>query len=184
MDIYEEYIEGLIQMAEDALYDDKYDEARKWLECGLHEEPGYPRLHIKLGELYHYHIKNCEKAEFQYQLAIKFNPKEQEFYENLVQLYYEENKYQGIRIWLNKAIPYENINRVFIYGNLGQVAEAETNYNMAITFYKKARLASLNNYVTDELKGHIKRNKYKRLKRLLGKAKHNAEAQASTNTNN
>ncbi|MFY0593126.1 hypothetical protein [Roseivirga sp.] len=184
MDIYEEYIEGLIQLTEDALIDDKYEEARNWLESGLFEEPGYPRLHAKLGDLYHYNLKNCEKAELHYQLAIKFNPNEQEFYEDLVQLYYAENKYQGIRIWMKKAIPYENINRVFIYGNLGQVAEAENNYNLAIAYYKKARLASLNNFVTAELKGHIKRNKYKRLRRLFGNAGQNTAKPLSANINN
>lgn len=164
MDIYEEYIENVIQLAEDAIYDGRYDEAKKWLESGLMEEPGYPKLHAKMGSLYHYNFDNKALAEKHYHLAVKFNPQFQEVYEDLAQLYLDHKKYVGLKALMLKALKNDGIDKAFVFENLGKVTESEGDYKKAINYYKKALFEALDNYDADELKKHIKRNKYKRIK--------------------
>ena len=53
------------------------------------------------------------------------------------------------------------INKAFIYTQLGKLSERECDFEIAIKLFKKALLDSMDNYDTDELKKHIKRNKYK-----------------------
>lgn len=162
MDIYETYIENVIQLAEEAIYEDKYDEAEKLLKSGLLEEPGYAKLHFKLGDLYQYNLQHKAQAERFYQLAIHFNPKYQEAYEELVALYLEHNKFKGIEIWMRKAERVKELNKAFVYENLGKVSEKKKRYKHALVMFKKALMESLDNHQTSELKKHIKRIKYKR----------------------
>ncbi len=175
MDIYEAYIENVILLAEEAMDDGHYQEARRLLDSGLAQEPGYAKLHAKMGELYHCHMNNLERAERHYQLAIRFDPKYKEAYEYLIQLYREHKKDKGIFYWMSKAQQVEELNKAFVFGNLGRVAEREKTYKKAIRLFKKALMESQNNYETDELKDHIKRIKYKL--RKLNKKKSTSKKQ-------
>lgn len=164
MDIYEEYIENVIQLAEDAMYDGRYEEAKRLFESGLIEEPGYPKLHAKLGDMYHYHHINLALAERHYQLALHFKPDYKEIYEELTTLYLDHKKYEGIKALMKKAIKVDCVDKAFVHEKLGMVEEALGNYKEAIQHYRKGLFASLDNDNVDELKRHIKRNKYKRIK--------------------
>lgn len=164
MDIYEEYIEYLIQLAEDSMDYGNYEEAKRLLESGLMEEPGYAKLHAKLGDLYHYNLSDLALAERHYQLAIRFKTDYEEVYEDLAALYLDNKKYKCLKYWMRKAEDVESLNKTFVYQNLGKVAEAEGDFNEAIRLYKTALMESLDNYTSGELKKHIKRNKYKRFK--------------------
>ena len=103
MDPYETHIENVIQLSDEALNDGNYEEARGLLENGLMEEPGYAKLHLKMGDIYQYHIQNPELSEMHYQWAIKFNPRSEEPYEELAELYNEHKKYAGLRHWIQYA---------------------------------------------------------------------------------
>ena len=65
---------------------------------------------------------------------------------------------------MQKAIKVKDLNKSFIFEKLGQAEEAEGNYTEAINYYKQGLIESMNNDDADELKKHIKRNKYKRIK--------------------
>lgn len=164
MNIYEEYIENVIQLAQEAINENRLEEGRRLLESGLMEEPGYARLHAKMGDLYCYDLENLELAERHYHLAIRFNPKYQEVYSDLASMYLDHKKYKGLRMLMKKALEVEDIDRAFVYEKLGMASEAEGRYKEAIQYYKKGLFESLDNVDADELKRHIKRNKYKRLK--------------------
>ncbi len=161
MDIYEEYIEGLIQLAEEAIDDDNLIEAKNLLVSGLMEEPGYPKLHYIMGRLYHYDIENPALAERHYQLAIKFDSTYESAYADLAWLYIKKEKYKGLKYWMKKAKKVDEISKAFVYENLGKSAEAEKRYTKAIKHFKKALIHSLNDNESSRLKKHIKRNKYK-----------------------
>ncbi|WP_170827387.1 hypothetical protein [Roseivirga sp. 4D4] len=161
MDIYETYIENVIQLADEAMNDGNYEEAKSLLESGLMEEPGYAKLHMKMGDFYQYHLKNPGLSEMHYQLAIKFNPTLEDAYEELIELYNEHKKYAGLRYWMLKAEKVEGLNKAFVYTQLGLLSEREGGFQKAIEYFKKALLDAMDNYDTDELKKHIKRNKYK-----------------------
>ena len=164
MNMYEEYIESVIQLAKDAAYDDRYDEAKKLLEGALMEEPGYAKLHARLGDLYHYDLENKALAARHYELAIKFYPAYQEVYQDLVTLYQDERDYVKLNRLLKRAMGVKALDRVFLYEKLGMTEEAQGNFKEAIAWYKKGMLESLDNANTAELKKHIRRNRYKRFK--------------------
>lgn len=164
MNTYAEYIENVIQLAEDAMDHGKYDEAKRLLENGLMEEPGYARLHASMGDLYWYNLENLELAERHYHLAIRFDPKFESVYRELAIMYEKHNKYQGLKALMQKAIKVPGLNKSYIFEKLGQAEESEGHYASAIEYYRKALFESMDNEDADELKKHIKRNKYKRLK--------------------
>lgn len=161
MDIYEEYIENVIQLAEEAIDDCNYKQAKDLLMSGLAEEPGYPKLHATIGKLYHYEIEDQAMAERHYHLALHFKPAYQEVYEDLAWLYIKHKKYVGLKYWMKKAKKVKGVNKGLVYENLGKVAEAEENYKKALKLFKKGHLKTLNDYDARRLKKHIKRNKYK-----------------------
>ena len=164
MNIYEEYIESVIQLAKDAAYDDRYDEAKRLLEGALMEEPGYAKVHARLGDLYHYDLENFALAARHYELAIKFYPAYQEVYHDLAKLYQDERNYVKLKRLLKKGIGVKGLDPVFLYEKLGMAEEAMGNYKEAIGYYRTGLLKSLNNNDTTELKKHIRRNRYKRFK--------------------
>lgn len=164
MNIYTEYIENVIQLAEDAMDHGKYDEAKRLLESGLMEEPGYAKLHAAMGDLYWYNLENLELAERHYHLAIRFYPQYESVYRELAIMYQKHNKYKGLKALMQKAMKVKDLNKSFIFEKLGLAEEAEGNYKNAIQFYKRGLIEAMNNNDADELKKHIKRNKYKRIK--------------------
>lgn len=162
MDIYEECIENVIQLAEEAMDDCNYKQAIDLLESGLAEEPGYPKLHATIGRLYHYDLENLAMAEMHYHFALRFKPAYQAVYEDLAWLYIKHKKYMGLKHWMGKAKQVKGVNKGMVYENLGKVAEAEGNYEKALKLFKKGLLKTLNDCDTSRLKKHIKRNKYKK----------------------
>ena len=164
MNMYDEYIENVIQLVDDALRESRIEEAKRLLEGALMEEPGYAKLHAKLGDLYYYETENLAMAENHYHLAIRFYPKYQEVYRDLADMYLDHRKFDGLKKLMTKALDVEGIDQAFVYEKLGQAAEAQGQYKEAIEFYRKGLFASLDNTDASELKKHIKRNKYKRLK--------------------
>ena len=164
MNIYEEYIENVIQLAEDAIHDSRPDDAKRLLEGALMGEPGYAKVHAKLGDLYCYETKNLAMAERHYHLAIRFYPEYHEVYRDLTDLYLDHRKFDGLKKLMTKAIGVDGIDKAFVYEKLGQAAEAEGQYKEAIGYYRKGLFESLDNADAAELKKHIKRNKYKRLR--------------------
>ena len=161
MDIYEEYIENVIQLAEEAIDDCNYKQAKDLLLSGLAEEPGYPKLHATMGRLYHYEIENQTMAEMHYHLALHFKPAYQEVYDDLAWLYIQHKKYVGLKHWMKKAKKVKGVCKGMVYENLGKVAEAEKDYKKALKLFKKGLLKTLNDLDASRLKKHIKRNKYK-----------------------
>ena len=164
MKFYDEYIEQLIQFAEDALYDGDYQEARKLLRKGLMEEPGYPKLHYTLAIMHHYYQVNEALATRHYQLAIHFDPDHGEAYEELTKLCLAKRRHKALNALMLKAEKCEAVEKDFVYITLGKVAEKEGDYNKAIGWYRKALIFCTNNRGTRELRQDIKRTRFKRFK--------------------
>ena len=164
MNLYEEYIESVIQLAKDAAYDDRFDEAKRLLEGALYEEPGYAKVHARLGDLYHYDYENKELAIRHYELAIRFYPAYQEVYQELVSIYQDQRNYVKLKRLLKKGMGVKALDPVFLYEKLGMAEEGQGHYKEAIGWYRKGLQESLNNNDTSELKKHIRRNRYKRFK--------------------
>lgn len=152
-------------MADQAIDNGQYEEARKWFVKGLFEEPGHAKLHFRLAYHYHYNLLNKAEAERHYWLAIRFQADYKNAFDNLADLYLENDKYDGLENLMSKALKVEGFNKTFVYENMGKVAEAKGQFSKAIAYYRKGLMQALDNYDVDDLKDHIKRNKYKRLKK-------------------
>lgn len=170
MSTYESHMEYLIQLARDAMYDDRFDEALNLLESGLLEEPGYPKLHAVMGDLYSLHLDNPELAERHYLLTIKFDPKYWEAYVDLADLYQEHQKYEGIKKIMHQATQVKELDKAEAFERIGIAEERQGRYTEAIDFFKRSLLESVDNDSTQELKKHIKRNRYKRFKQRWKRA--------------
>jgi tetratricopeptide (TPR) repeat protein len=164
MKLFDQSLEELIRIAEETIYSGNYQQAIKLLETGLMEEPGYPKLHFTIAWIYHYYIEEKARAETHYQLAIYFDEEYKDAYKYLAELYYTNKKLKGLKVWLNKAMKTNEIEKDFVYSMLGKVAESEGNFTEALRCYRKALISCMDNSDAKELKQNIKRTKLKRFK--------------------
>ncbi len=67
----EESIDILVDLAVDAVLTADYHTAKRLLDAGLYEEPGYARIHGTLAWMYHYFRTNTDMAELHYLWAIR-----------------------------------------------------------------------------------------------------------------
>ena len=74
MKTYDEQIEQLIYLAEDAIDDGDYEYAKRLLMSAVYDEPGYFRLHYTLAWMYHYYQVNEDLAERHYLATVHFEP--------------------------------------------------------------------------------------------------------------
>lgn len=167
--MYDESIEQIIVLAEDAMYNGEDRYAGKLLESGLLEEPGYPKLHYTMGWMYHYHRDHVALAERHYLLALHFDAGYSDAYEGLAQLYLKHRKFALLHRIMTKAARQENINKEFVFQVLGQAAEARGQFAKAISYYKKALMYCFDNGGTKDLRQNIKRSRLKRIKTIWKK---------------
>ncbi len=167
MKLYDESIEQLIILAEDAVFDGNYTQAKNLLDSGLMDEPGYPKLHYTLAWMYHYYQINLALAERHYLLTIYFDKAYFDAYEELTSLYLEERKYKRLVDLMEKAGNVKRMDQEFVLTTLGQLAERQGRFGDAIHFYKKAMMHCMDNYNAKELKQHVKRTRFKRFKMIF-----------------
>lgn len=172
MKMYDEGLEQLIQIAEDAIFDNDYIKGRSLLENGLLEEPGYPKLHYTLGWFYHYYHENPVLARRHYELAIYFDQDYQAAYEELVDLCKSQKQFECIDQYMAKARASTKIGLDYIYETLGRVAETTDQLREAQKFYRLAILNSMDNNQTTELKKTLRRCRFKRIRKAALKLKY------------
>lgn len=164
MKIYDEGLELLIQIAEDAIYENDYQKGRKLLEGGLFEEPGYPKLHYTLGWFYHEYQESPILAKRHYELAIYFDPDYVEAYQGLIELCNEEKNFECINHYLKQAKKSKKISPDFVFEEEGRVAEESGDLKEALRCYRLAILNSMDNHQIAELRKTMKRCRFKRLR--------------------
>lgn len=172
MNMYDEGLEQLIQIATDAIFDNDYNKGRSLLENGLLEEPGYPKLHYTLGWFYHYYHENPVLAKRHYELAILFDQNYQEAFEELVELCKSQKQYDCINHYMAKARASTKIGIDYIFETQGRVAESIGEFREAQKFYRLAIQNSMDNNQTTELRKTLKRCRFKRIRKAAFKLKY------------
>lgn len=167
MKTHDESLDQLITIAEDAIYDSNYQQARRLLESGLMDEPGYPKLHYTMGWMYHYHLENEVLAERHYLLAIHFDPEYFDAYDELKEFYLSKKKYEALERLMHKAKGVDDIDLDFVYETLGLIAEKRSRFAEAIHHYRKAMMHCIDNYDAKELRQHVRRVRFKKWKRIM-----------------
>ena len=164
MNTYDEQIEQLIYLAEDAIYDCDYEYAKRLLMSAVYDEPGYFRLHYTLAWMYHYHQINEELAERHYQATVYFEPGFFNAYRELTELYLKRRKFEALEKLMDKAIACPEIPKDYVFETLGKIEERRGDFKAAILHYKRAQIHCMNNDYLRELKQTVRRVKFKQLK--------------------
>lgn len=158
------YLDQLINLAEDAVFDGNYTQAKRLLDNGLAFEPGYAKLHYTYAWMYHYHQVDEPMAERHYKLTLWFDAHNSDALEELTELFLKRKQYGELMKMMLEAEKLEHVDKVFVYRTIGGVAERKNNYSEAIWYYRKALIDSMDNDDVSELKQNIKRAKLKRFK--------------------
>lgn len=167
MKLLDESIEYLIDLAVEAVHEGDYLRARKLIDSGLMQEPGYPKLHSTLAWMYHYYQEDKEQAERHYLLAIYFDPENEYAWNGLIELALAHKKYDLLKERLLKARENHQLDEELVYGTLGKIAERQNRFAEAMVYYRKALMVSTDNDQSDELKKDVKRTRRKRFKTLF-----------------
>lgn len=160
-------MEQLITIAEDAVYDGEYRQAKSLYESGLMDEPGYPKLHASLAWMYHYHQENFELAERHYLLSIHFDPSYEYPLNGLIDLMMTQKRYAFLKSKLLIAQKNQELDQEHILRTLGKIAERQGEFIEAIKYYRMAMMESTDNDDSAELKKDVKRIRMKRFKTIL-----------------
>ncbi len=146
--------------------DNKIAEAKDLLDEILVSEPGFGRAHNHLGWIYDVKLKQPDKAEEHYKLAIKFSPEYASGYTNYAFLLSGQRRFTELEVVLKKAELCPTINRATIANEYGIMYESLGKFDDAIVFYKNNILYTFDNKVIDTAVANIER--CKRKKELLG----------------
>ncbi len=164
MNTYEEQIEQLIYLAEDAIDENDYEYAKRLLMSAVYDEPGYYKLHYTLAWMYHYHHVNEELAERHYLVTIHFEPGFFEAYRELTDLYFKRSKWEALERLMEKADAASDIPKDYVNETYGRMEERKGNFKEAIRYYKKAQSYCMYNDYLKELKQTVRRVKFKRVR--------------------
>ena len=165
MKTYDEYLEQLIILVEDAVCDGDYPLAERLLFNGLLDEPGYAKLHYFKAWMHHYYQINKALADKHYKLALYFDDKYEDAFKGLVALYFENKKYKALEILFENVKEKKFLEKEYIFQNLGKLAEIKGNYQLAVYYYREALMHCLENDALKSINDNIKRSRLKYFKK-------------------
>lgn len=129
--------------ADDLIKQNRVGEAQKILEDIIVEEPGFVKAYNHLGWLYETKIKDLEKAEQNYRMALTFDPKFDAVYYNYAIVLSTQKRWKELEDLLTEALKISHINQSTIYNEFGIMYEMQGIYDKAIQAYKDAVKMSL-----------------------------------------
>lgn len=165
--MYIEYIEEVIEEADRAIDNMDYKTAESLLCNVLYDEPAYAKVHNNLGWLYLFYLNKRNKSEIHLKYALKFDPEMEAAYLNIGELYLLSKEFDKLIIIMKEALNKKSANRFMAYLNLGKAYELKGEYSLAIKNYKKALMATIDSYYTENIKKDIKRCKFKKYKLIF-----------------
>lgn len=122
--------------ADNMIKDNYIAEAVRLLHEILEEAPDFGKAHNHLGWIFETKIKDFNKAEEHYKLALKFTPEYAASYYNYAILLSTLRDYAALEKLLNSALLVKGINYATIYNEYAIMYEAQGKYDEAIKNYK------------------------------------------------
>jgi tetratricopeptide (TPR) repeat protein len=150
-------IEQLYLEAEADVRNCNYHEAFEKYETILYEEPSYAPAHNSMGWIYKTQFDNYAKAENMFKAAIQSDPLYPHPYFHLATVYFDLEKFDLLRIHLEKSLRVTTIEKGWIYYRYGMIEETLKNYTLAIDYYKRAIVNTYTNEKIAEYKQDIER---------------------------
>jgi tetratricopeptide (TPR) repeat protein len=141
--------EQLLQDADLCIKENKIENAITILNSIILDDPLFGKAHNHLGFVYETKIKNLQKAEEHYKIALATAPNYCAIYYNYAILLSTLKKYDELKELLTKAESIEGINKSTIYNEWAILHESSGNLDLAIDIYKKTASTTFDNKTLD-----------------------------------
>lgn len=149
--------EELFAQADKLLNDGVVMDAVDKLSTILKRNPRFGKAYNHLGWVYETKYKNSERAEEYYRAAIQFAPNYTAPYLNYCYLLSNLNRFDDLKNHLDRMSNVSGISKDTISNEYGIMYEMQGNLQLAIDYYQKAALVTLDSGKLDKYKEGIDR---------------------------
>jgi tetratricopeptide (TPR) repeat protein len=139
----------------------KIEQAAEVFEAILKEDPKFGKAYNHLGWIFETKIKDYENAEKNYRLALEHSPSYTAVYKNYAILLSTLGRFDDLKSLLEKAKDVPGMDKYTLYNEYAIMYEQLEEYNMAITYYKDAAKATMNDKTMRAAMDSIERCKTK-----------------------
>lgn len=139
MNIEEIYLES-----ESDIKNNLYSEAFRKCESILYEDPAHAPAHNSLGWLYKTQFDDYDKAENHFLAAIKSTPLYPHPYFHYASFLTDMERFDDLKTLLKSCLHIVTLEKSWVFAKYATMEELNLNFEVAITYYKKAVLSSLN----------------------------------------
>ena len=153
--------EELFAQADRLLNDGVIMEAVDKLSTILKRNPRFGKAYNHLGWVYETKYKNYPRAEEYYRAAIQFAPHYNASYLNYCYFLSNQNRYEELKNHLDKMSQIQGIAKDTIANEYAILYEMQGNLQVAIDYYQKAAIVTLDSAKLDKYKEAIDRCKKK-----------------------
>lgn len=162
----------LIDMADEHIRNEKFEEAALLLENLLFEEPAFGMAHGYLGWLYDNKLDNRKRAVMHYKYSMRFDPDFAGAYLNYAHMMYRSGEYGEAIGLYESAMKVRNIDKAFLYERVGLCHEEVGDLNEAISAYREAAREAYDPYDYKQMRNHVRRVRAKRRRALFKQLLH------------
>ena len=155
-------LEEMLDQANLEIKNGKYEIASNILEKIIDQDPNFGKAYNHLGYLYEVKFKEYEKGETLYKLCLEKSPMYPAVYYNYAVLLSTLRKYDDLKVLLDKAVTIPGITISTMYNEYALMYEQQSNLDLAIEYYKKCALNTLDKNVLTRAKESIERCKMKK----------------------
>lgn len=137
-------LEEKFNKADQNLKSEKIKQAVKTLEAIIKEDPTFGKAYNHLGWVFETMLKDYENAEKNYKLALEHSPSYTAVYKNYAILLSTLGRFDDLKSLLEKAEDVPTMDKYTVYNEYAIMYEQLEEYNMAISYYKNAAKAAMN----------------------------------------
>ncbi len=154
--------EDQFQLADLDIKDGFIEKAYETLNNILKENPTFGKAHNHLGWMNETKFQDYAKAEEHYKKALELSPDYTAVYYNYAILLSTQQRWDELNQLLEKALKVPGINKSTIYNEYGIMFEAIEEYDNAISHFKDAARACMDNATMDKFLDSVERCKRKK----------------------
>ena len=155
-------LEEMLDQANLEIKNGKYEVASNILEKIIDLDPNFGKAYNHLGYLYEVKFKEYEKGETLYKLCLEKSPMYPAVYYNYAVLLSTLRKYDQLKELLDTAVTIPGITMATMYNEYAIMYEQQSNLDLAIDYYKKCAMNTLDKNVLTRAKESIDRCKMKK----------------------
>ena len=158
MDMRNSYrLEEKFNIADQDLKAGKVELAIEAFEAIIGEDPTFGKAYNHMGWIFETKFRDYENAEKHYKLALEHSPKYTAVYKNYAILLSTLGRFDDLKQLLEKAKDVPGMDKYTLYNEYAIMYEQLEEYSMAITYYKDAAKATMNDKILKAAMDSIER---------------------------